>query len=152
MRIVEQSRDRMIVKQSGWLHRFFTTFGVLVGLAIVVWGSGIGDDPVWLPRTVGSLIAAVGRFFRILCADMTLTLDRQSGMAQVEWVQFFGTRTNAVRLDDIINLVTEGDDEAERLVFRVKAGESVPLHPFLITGGDHPEVQTAIKAWLAGRA
>ncbi|MEL6840814.1 MAG: hypothetical protein AAFP85_16120 [Pseudomonadota bacterium] len=118
-------------------------------MAVLFWGIIAANDPVLVPIIVGTLIAGGSLYFRMLCADVTLMLDRRSGVVQVEWVQMWRTKTRKARIDEIDALVVEGDDEAERLAFRLTAGKTLPLVPFLYTGGDHPKVRTAINAWLA---
>lgn len=149
MRVVEHSYERLVIERRATLDRLLFWVAILIGITAFFWIPA-DEGPAWFKPIFVTLFVGVGSIFLLLCADLILTLDRPAGVAQIDWVRSIrGTKTQAVHLSQIAGVGTEGDDEAARLVFRLKNGEKLPLVPFLYTGGGHPKIQRAITAWLA---
>ena len=148
MRIQEQNTDRIVVTRGSGFDRLFFSVYIVAGLAMILF-SGQMEPPVWLWLLLGVTFIAGGGYFWSMSGNLTLTLDRRSGLAQLDWQQPRRSQRQRALLDDILELRVEGNQDADRLVFALKNGKTLPLTPYSYTGGDHPKIRSAVNAWLA---
>lgn len=148
MRIKEQTSSRIVVTRGSVFDRTFFSIFVVAGLGIFVFVDRI-EQPVWPWLALAVLFVGAGGYFWMLSGDMTLTMDRRSGVAQIDWTQLRGRKRQTAPLEDIVEVRAHKGDDASRLELCLKDGATLPLTPYQYTGGDHPKVATAINTWLS---
>ncbi|MEL7464362.1 MAG: hypothetical protein AAFN79_09870 [Pseudomonadota bacterium] len=151
MTIKEQTHSMMVVTRGCLIDRLFFSFFIALGLGLFFFADRIGA-PVWFGLALGALLIAGGAYFWWLSAHVTLTLDRNAGVAKVEWAHVHCTTSRAAPLAEVLRLGVDEDGDADRLSLRLKDGSTMPLAPYKYTGGDHPGIRKAVNAWLQGRA
>lgn len=148
MKIIEHTRDRMVIARSSVVDRLWFSATIAVGFAILFFGDDL-DAPVWVRLCFFALFVSGGILFWLLSAKVTVTLDGRVGEARVHWARMLGERIRSARLKEIVELRAQMGEDAGRLRFHLEDGSTIPLTPYSFSGGGDPEVLESVNAWLA---
>src|SRR5215469_2780579 len=168
MQIVEQSSDRLVIRQGAWSARVFGTTFALFGavmLAVVIWGGRGKDHGVWIAWVVCGMFTIVGIAIAVTASNRQIVFDRSHKAAQL--IQTGGvtaSRATEVQFSEIRDIALESNllegrtrgAPAYRVVFVLRDGTRLPwttiLTSDLSTQATCAAAARAFGAWDAAAA
>ena len=138
MQIVEQSSDRLVIRQGAWSARLFGTAFALFGavmLAAVIWGGRGKEHGVWVAWVVCGMFTIVGIAVAVTASNRQIVFDRSHKTAQL--IQTGGvtaSRATEVQFSEIRDIALESNllegrtrgAPAYRVVFVLRDGTRLP--------------------------
>ncbi len=139
MQIVEQTSDRLVIRQGAWSARLFGIGFALFGggaLAGLIWGGHAKDHGVWVAWVVCGAFTVVGVAIAVTASNRQIIFDRTRKVAQlmqtggiaaakVTEVQFSEVRDIALESSTMLNGRTRASS-AYRIVFVLRDGSRLP--------------------------
>jgi Protein of unknown function (DUF3592) len=136
MQIVEQSSDRLVMRQGAWGLRAagigFAVFGAGV-LTALIWSGHAKDHGVWVAYVVCIAFVLAGIGTALTASDRQIVFDRARKLAQVIQRRGGGSQVTEIQFSEVRDIALEsnpglnrGASQAYRIVFVLRDGSRVP--------------------------